>query len=401
MRSVDLFRFAGGSLLRHGLRSALSLLGVTIGVTAVVVLVALGESARRYVMDQFASIGNNLLIVIPGKTETAGAFPGMGGAANDLTLADAAAVERQVRGAAGVAAMSAGTETVESGDRRRQVAVIGATANFLRIRRLELSRGEFLPTDEAERGRSAAVIGTRVAKELFPGEDPIGQVIRIGSWRFRVIGIVAPMGTQLGLDIDEIVLVPVATGLKMFNRSSLFRLIVEVAPGADPAETERQLVRVLAERHGEEDVTVLSQDSVVSAASGILRALTLAIGAIAAISLAVAGIGILNVMLVSVTERTGEIGLLRALGAGRKQVQAVFLIEAALLSSAGGLVGLAAGAGLTGVVGRIFPALAGPPPAWAAAAALLTALGTGITFGLLPARRAARLDPVEALRTSK
>lgn len=401
MRSLDLFRFAGGSLTRHLLRSGLSLLGVAIGVTAVVVLVALGESARRYVMDQFASIGNNLLIVVPGKTETVGALPGMGGAPNDLDLADVAALARQVRGASDVAAMSAGTETVESGDRRRQVAVIGATSNFLRIRRLELSRGEFLPSAEAERGRAVAVIGTRVAAELFPDRDPIGQVIRIGSWRFRVIGIVAPMGTQLGLDIDEIVIVPVATGLKMFNRSSLFRVLVELSPGADPGETERQVVKVLTDRHGEEDVTVLSQDSVVSAASGILRALTLAIGAIAAISLAVAGIGILNVMLVSVTERTREIGLLRALGAGRRQVLAVFLIEAALLSSAGGLVGLAAGAGLTALFGQIFPALAGPPPAWAAGAALSTALLTGVTFGLLPARRAAGLDPVEALRTSK
>lgn len=401
MKTFDLFRFAAGALTRHGLRSGLSLLGVAIGVTAVVVLVALGESARRYVMDQFASIGNNLLIVVPGKTETSGAFPGMGGAPNDLTVADATAIRREVRGVADVAAMSAGTETVEAADRRRQVAVIGATANFLRIRRLALSGGEFLPEDEAERGRAVTVIGTRVAQELFPGQDPIGQVIRIGSWRFRVIGLIAPKGTQLGLNLDEIVIVPVATGLKMFNRSSLFRVLVELAPGADPDEAERRLVRLLAERHGEEDVTVLSQDSVVSAASGILRALTLAIGAIAAISLAVAGIGILNVMLVAVTERTREVGLLRALGAGRTQVLLVFLIEAALLSSVGGLVGLAAGAGLTAVFGRIFPALAGPPPAWAAAAAFLTALSTGVTFGLLPARRAARLDPVEALRTSR
>lgn len=401
MRALDLFRFAAGALTRHLLRSGLSLLGVAIGVTAVVVLVSLGESARRYVLDQFASIGNNLLIVVPGKTETSGAFPGMGGAPNDLTLADVAALKRQVRGVADVAAMSAGTETVEARDRRRQVAVLGATDNFLRVRRLELARGEFLPSDEAERGRAVAVIGTQVARELFPGSDPIGQVIRIGSWRFRVIGLVAPMGTQLGINIDEIVIVPVATGLKMFNRTSLFRVMVELAPGADAEETERRVVALLTERHGEEDVTVLSQDSVVSAASGILRALTLAIGAIAGISLAVAGIGILNVMLVSVTERTREVGLLRALGAGRGQVLWVFLIEAALLSTVGGLVGLATGAGLTAIFGQIFPALAGPPPAWAAAAAFLTALSTGVTFGLLPARRAARLDPVEALRTSK
>lgn len=399
MTPSDVLTFTWRALSRHALRTALSLVGVAVGVTAVVLLTALGEGARRYVVDQFASIGSNLLIVVPGKVETTGGIPGVGGAPNDLTLADAEAIEQQVGAVRRVAPVAAGTETVSHGGRSREVALIGATAAFAEVRRLTVARGSFLPEGESRRGRPVAVLGDTLARELFPGRSPLGEVVRIGAWRFRVIGVLEPTGTQLGMNVDEVVVVPVATAMKMLDRTSLFRVMVAVAPGADLEAAEERVVALLAERHDEEDVTVLTQDSVVGAVSGILDALSLAVAAIAGISLAVAGIGILNVMLVSVSERTGEIGLLKALGAGRRQVLAVFLVEATLLSTAGGLVGLGIGYGLARLLARLFPALPASPPVWAVAAALGLAVVVGTVFGLLPARRAADLEPVDALRS--
>lgn len=396
MSSADLFRFALRALAGHRLRTGLSLLGMAIGVAAVVALTALGEGARRYVIDQFASIGSNLLIVVPGKSETTG-IPGLGGTTRDLTLDDARAVARQVRGVSQVAPLVMGTEYVAHGTRRRQVAVAGSTREFFTVRKLELARGELLPREEVHRGRPVVVLGRKVAAELFPGEEAVGQVVRIGAWRMRVIGVLAPKGVQLGLDLDDAAVIPVATAMRMFDRRSLYRILVEVHGTADLEETQRRTAALLLERHGEDDVTILTQDALVSTFSSILGALTLAVGAIGAISLTVAGIGIMNVMLVSVSERTREIGLLRAIGAGRRQLLAVFLTEASLLSAAGGLAGLSLGWGAVRILVAVFPALPAAPPPWAIAAALGLSLGVGALFGFLPARRAARLDPVRAL----
>ncbi|MFP3939826.1 MAG: ABC transporter permease [Thermoanaerobaculia bacterium] len=399
MTITDLLTFSWRALSRHVLRSGLSLLGVAVGVAAVVLLTALGEGARRYVEDQFAAIGSNLLIVVPGKVETTGAVPGMGGAPHDLTLDDAEAVSQRVAAARRVAPVASGTETVSHGARSREVALLGVTAEYLEVRQLALGRGRFLPEEDVRRGRPVAVLGRTVADELFPTGSPLGEVVRVGAWRFRVIGVLEARGTQLGVDVDEVVLVPVVTAMRMLDRTSLFRVMVQVSPGADLDAVADRVVDLLAERHGEEDVTVLTQESVVGAVSGILDALTLAVAAIAAISLAVAGIGILNVMLVSVSERTGEVGLLKALGAGRRQILAVFLVEALMLSSAGGALGLGVGYGSARLLAGLFPALPASPPGWAVASALALAVVVGGVFGLLPARRAARLDPVEALRS--
>jgi putative ABC transport system permease protein len=396
MSAADLLRFAFGALSGHRLRTLLSLLGMAIGVAAVIALTALGEGARRYVIEQFASIGTNLLIVVPGKSETTG-IPGVGAAAHDLTLQDALTLHRAIPEAELVAPFVVGTESVAHGARRRQVAVAGATRELLAVRKLSLARGEFLPAEEMSRGRPVTVLGSKLARELFPSEEAVGRIVRIGGWRMRVIGVLAPRGQQLGMDMDDIAIVPVVTGMRMFDRRSLFRVMIQVRATADLEQAKGKVVKLLAERHGEEDVTVLTQDAVVATFSQILGVLTLAVGAIAGISLAVAGIGIMNVMLVSVSERTREVGLLRAVGVGRRQVLALFLTEAALLSAAGGLLGLAAGLGAVRLMVHLFPALPASPPAWAIAASLGLALGVGILFGLLPARRAARLDPVLAL----
>jgi len=395
--TLDVLVFAARALRGHRLRTGLSLLGVAIGVAAVVTLTALGEGARRYVLAQFASVGTNMVAVLPGKTETTGAMPGFGGVPHDLTLDDALAVARGVREVDKLAPMVVGTETVAFGERRRQVALMGATHEALEVRRLGIAHGRFLPPLAWDRGAPVAVLGARLAQELFPGNDPLGQVVRVGDWRMRVIGVLEPLGQQLGLDMDDVVIVPVATAMKMLNRAGLFRLLIQVRTHADLERAKQAVVRLITERHGEEDVTVITQDAVISAFSSILGALTMALGGIAAVSLAVAGVGIMNVMLVSVSERTREVGLLKALGAGRRQILAAFLTEAILISSAGGLLGLALGWVAVEVLVAIYPALPASPPLWAVAAAFSLSVGTGAVFGVLPARRATRLDPVAAL----
>jgi putative ABC transport system permease protein len=393
----DLLGFAARALRGHRVRTGMSLLGVSIGVAAVVTLTALGEGARRYVVGQFASIGTNLVIVVPGKTETTGSMPGIGGVPHDLTLDDARALLRGVPEIEKAAPMVLGTETVAFGERRRQAAIFGSTHEALEVRHLTVSSGQFLPPLEWDRGSPIAVLGQTVAHELFPGRDPVGQIVRVGDWRMRVIGVLAPRGQQLGVNMDDVAIVPVATAMKMFNRTSIFRLVLQVRSHADLGRAKERIVRLITERHGEEDVTAITQDAVLGALTSILRALTLALAGIASVSLAVAGVGIMNVMLVSVSERTREVGLLKALGAGRRQILAAFLAEAVLISSAGGLVGLAVGWAAVRVLVALYPALPATPPAWAVAAAFSLSVAVGAVFGVLPARRATGLDPVAAL----
>jgi putative ABC transport system permease protein len=397
---LDVLRFTTGALRGHRLRTALSMLGVAIGVAAVIALTALGEGARRYVTDQFSSLGTNILIVVPGKVETTGGMPGLGGAPRDLTVDDALAVARGVPEVRMLAPVSMGNESVSFGERSRQVAVIGSTAEMLDVRNLQLRSGRFLPAGEWDRGTPVAVLGSTLDRELFQGINPLGKIIRVGDTRMRVIGVLTKRGTTLGINMDDIVVVPVATGMRMFNRTSLFRMIVSLKPKADVERAKERIKALLMERHDhDEDFTLITQDAVMSAFSDIFNVLTLALAGIAAISLTVAGVGIMNVMLVSVSERTREIGLLKAVGARPRQILVAFLTEAVLLSLAGGLAGLAAGwAGVSALVAA-FPALSATPPAWAVGAALAVCFGVGAVFGVLPARRATRLDPIAALRS--
>jgi putative ABC transport system permease protein len=316
---------------------------------------------------------------------------------NDLTLDDAEAIRRQVRQVRNVAPVSMGTERVSFGERNRQVMIVGSTYELLEVRELEMGSGRFLPAGDWDRGAPVTVLGTTLVRELFDNENPIGKVVRIGEWRMRVIGVLDELGTRMGIDFDEIAIVPVSTGMKMFNRASLFRVLVKLGSSGDVAAAQRQILDLIVDRHGEEDVTIITQDAVISTFSSILGVLTLALGGIAAISLGVAGVGIMNVMLVSVSERTAEVGLLKALGVRRVQILAVFLTEAVLLSTAGGLLGLAGGWMAVRLLVQLYPAIPASPPTWAVVAALSISIGVGAIFGVLPARRATKLDPVAAL----
>ncbi len=397
MSSLDLIAFAFTALARHRLRSLLSLLGVAIGVAAVVILTGLGEGARRYVTGQFTSLGSNLVILIPGRNETTGVIPGVTGVPNDLTLDDAHALQRDIPNLKVLAPVSVGSETVAHRERRRQVAVIGSTHELLVARELHVAQGSFLPPGELDRGGQVVVLGSQLADELFPSEQPLGKVVRIGDWRMRVIGVMATFGQQIGRNMDDVAIIPVATGMRMFNRTSLFRILLKTHTYEDMDGACTRALAILGERHEEDDVTCITQESMVDALSSILTALTLALGGIAAVSLSVAGIGIMNVMLVSVSERTREVGLLKAVGARSRQILLVFLTEAVLLAGLGGMAGLVMGWGGIRLLVALYPVFPAAAPLWAVAAALATSLGVGVTFGVLPARRATRLDPVAAL----
>lgn len=399
MRPPDLLRFARDAATGNPLRTALLVLAMSIGVAAVVVLTALGDGARRYVVDQFSSLGTNLVIVLPGRSETGGFNPGnaITSTPRDLTIDDAESLQR-ARSVRRVAPLAVGTSEISYGGRLREVMVAGTTSNYIDVRTLKLAQGRFLSAGDWRRGASEAVIGAKIRDELFGVEPALGKLVRIGDRRFRVVGIMASTGQGLGMNTDEIVLVPVALAQAMFNSNTLFRVLVEANSREAIEPAKAQVAEILKVRHeGEEDVTVITQDAVLATFDKLLGALTLAVAGIAAISLAVAGILVMNVMLVSVTQRTAEIGLLKALGATGATIRTAFLTEAAMLSLGGALLGYLLGQAGAFVLRQLYPAFPAYPPDWAVLAGLGTALATGILFGVLPARRAARLDPVQSL----
>jgi len=397
VRLTDTLRFAAGALTGHRLRTVLSVMGLAVGIAAVIALTALGEGARRYVVREFTALGTNLVIVLPGKVETTGGMP-FGGAPHDLTLEDVRAIATRLPRVKDVAPISMGTENVRFGGHSRSCPILGTTADFLKVRQLAVGAGRFLTPSDLDAGGTETVLGATVARELFPAGSPLGQIVRIGDWRFRVVGVMAAKGRSLGFDMDDLVIIPVQTGMTMLNRHTLFRVLVTVRDGRQIEPLKRELVELLAERHRAEDVTVITQDAMLSSFGAIMTALTMALGGIASVSLAVAGIGIMNVMLISVTERRTEIGLLKALGAQDHQVLRVFLTEAVLLSGLGGLAGLGVGFASVFAFVQYFPSFPASPPLWAVAAAAILSLIVGVAFGVWPARRAMRLDPLTALQ---
>jgi len=398
MNSYDLFNFAWNALKGHRLRTILCTLGVAIGVASVVLLTALGEGGRIYVTGELANLGSSLIIVLPGKIETRGMVPFVGGVTHDLTLQDAEAIRRRIPTVSRMSPLTIGQSLIAFGSLSRNVAIIGTTSEFQQIRRLEIDRGSFLPPGEIDRGSTVCVIGSRVEQELFKNTNPLGKILRIGDWRFRIIGVLSIKGQSVGLNLDDMVMIPVATAMKVYDQTTLFRIFVESASYKELEKTKNEIIALIKERHNkEEDITLLTQDSVLSSFNEIFTALTLALAGIAAISLSVAGIGIMNVMLVSVSERTSEIGLLKAIGVKKSQVVSVFLAEASLLSIIGGAIGLATSLAVVSAMRHIFPSFPITVPTWALFSSVAIAVFVGILFGVWPAKRASTLDPIQAL----
>lgn len=396
MSMRDVAGFVARALLGHRLRTALSLGGVAIGVVAVALLTGLGDGARAYVRREFLSLGANLLIVLPGRTETSGlGGAGISVAPHDLTLDDLQALGRlpPVRRAS---ALTVGRATIRAGRRTRDVLVIGTTAEYGAIRGIAMTTGRYLPAGDLS--RPICVLGPTVARELLGSANPLGRVLRVGEQRCRVVGVTAPRGTSMGMDMDDVVSVPIRWHMRMFDLSSVFRVILEADdPGALAALEPMVEVEVRKRHRGELDVTLLTQDAMLDAFGNIITVLTLLLTGLAAVSLVVAGVGVMNVMLVTVAERTREIGLMKALGASRGQVLRLFLLEAAVLAGAGGACGLLVAYGLAAAFQAIYPSFPITPPMWAAVAVLGLSMLIGLVFGGWPAHRGASLDPVVAL----
>lgn len=397
MSPADVLGFASGAIRVHRFRTLLIVLAIAIGVAAVVLLTALGDSARRYVTAQFQALGTNLLIILPGRSETTGGPPPMlGETPRDLTLQDALALLRS-RHIVRVAPVILGSAPVAWGGLEREVDIFGSTADLKTVRHLSMSQGQFLPLIDPERARPVCVIGPKLRDELFGNHKSLGEWLRIGDRRFRVVGVLAPEGRSIGVDFDDNAIIPVASAQALFDSPSLFRVLAEARSGGLASQAAQDIREIIKMRHeGEDDVTVIAQDSVVSSFDRILRILTLALGGIASISLIAAGTLIMNVMLVSVSQRTAEIGLLKSVGATARQIRLLFLTEAAMLSVFGAFLGIGFGFVGAWVVRALYPLLPVYTPIWSLGAAVAVSLVAGLLFGVMPAGRAARLDPVRA-----
>ena len=398
MGTTDLIRFAAGAVVAHRARSILTALGIAVGIAAVILLTSIGEGVHRFVLAEFTQFGTNLLAITPGRTETFGISGAAIGSVRPLTLEDADALER-LEPVTAVVPLVIGNAAVESAGRSRRAAVFGVGAQVPMVWSMEVALGRFLPDTDSEAPRALAVLGARVRRELFPDSSPLGRPVRIGGDRYRVVGVMAAKGQFLGFDLDDAVYVPAAKGLELFNREGLHEIDVMYRARARVETVRGAVERMMRARHRLDDFTVTSQQQMLDVLGSVLCVLTIAVGALGGISLFVGGVGILTIMTIAVRERTGEIGLLRALGARRAEIHRVFLLESLLLAAAGGAAGLGLGLAIAAAVTLLVPDLPVHPSIGYVVLAELVAVLIGLAAGVAPARSAARLAPVEALRS--
>lgn len=393
----DTITLALQALLGQRIRSFLTALGIAVGIAAVVLLTSLGEGIHRFVLAEFTQFGTNLIGITPGKTSTTGFSGAVISNVRPLSLNDAMALAKLTRVVAMVPVVQ-GNAAVEYGQRSRRTYVFGVGASAPQVWQMDVAQGRFLPDDDPRTARAFAVLGSRVKTELFGSGNPLGRRIRIGSERYRIMGVMASKGQMLGFDLDDAVYIPAGRALALFNRESLMEIDLLYAEGSSSDDVARRAKRLLISRHGSEDFTVVTQDQMLEVLGSILNILTIAVGALGGISLFVGGVGILTIMTIAVRERTAEIGLLRAMGAGRQQILGLFISEATVLAALGGLAGLGIGAGGAWILGAAVPALP-THTSWAYVVfSELLAIIIGLLAGVLPARYAAGLDPIEALR---
>lgn len=398
IRPSDSIHLAWRAITAHRLRSFLTLLGIAVGIAAVILLTSIGEGIHRFVLAEFTQFGTNLINVAPGKVKTSGPAPtGIPTSVRPLTLDDARALSRLPH-ITGMTAVVWGNTEIKGNGRLRRSIVYGQSADMPKVYRMKLSSGQFLPADDSDSARAFVVLGAKVKTELFGAESALGAKVSIGNFQFRVIGVMEPKGQFLGIDLDDSAYIPTARAQEVFNRDGLMTIDLAYEEGIPAARIAALITSTLKARHGREDFTLTTQEDMLRTLSNILDVLTMAVGALGSISLLVGGVGIVTIMTIAVTERTSEIGLLVALGAPRRTILSLFLGEAVALSALGGLVGLLVGIGLAQLIHLLVPALPVHTPFAFVVIAEAIAMSIGLLAGVLPARRAARLDPVDALR---
>ncbi|EXI69379.1 MAG: Macrolide export ATP-binding/permease protein MacB [Candidatus Accumulibacter adjunctus] len=398
IRSQDMLQFALRALRAHRLRSFLTLLGIAVGVAAVILLTSIGEGIHRFVLAEFTQFGTNVISVAPGKIKTSGPAPtGIPTSVRPLTLDDARALERLPH-VTGMTATVWGNSEVAANGRLRRTTVNGVGAAMLRVFSIGVRSGQFLPADEADSARAFVVLGARLKEELFGAANPLGAKLRIGGMQFRVIGVLEAKGQILGIDLDDAAYIPTARALELYNRDGIMKIDLSYEEGVPVAAVSALVTATLKARHGREDFTITTQEDMLRTLSNILDVLTMAVGALGSISLLVGAVGIATIMTIAVAERTGEIGLLVALGAPRRSILGLFLGEAVALSALGGLLGLLLGIGVAQLLHLLLPALPVHTPFSFVALAEALTIVIGLLAGVLPARRAARLNAVDALR---
>jgi putative ABC transport system permease protein len=398
LRWLDLARLCASAVRARRGRSALTMTGIAVGVATVMLLTAVGEGVRQFVLGEFTQFGTNILAVTPGKSTTFGMSGATISSVRPLTTDDAEALKR-VSGVLAVVPVIQGNARVEAGSRARRTTVIGVGERMPEVWKMNVAAGQFLPADPFERPRAFAVLGAKVDQELFGGRSALGERIRVGEDRFRVIGVMEEKGQMLGFDLDDVVLVPIGKTVEMFDREGVMEIDVLFEEGLSSKAIAGAVSRLLIARHGQEDFTIVTQDRMLEVLGTVLNVLTLGVAAIGSISLLVGAVGIGTIMTIAVAERTGEIGLLRAVGARRRDVLRIFLAEAAILGALGGLAGIAGAALIIALARLALPDVPVQVVWFYALGAFALAALAGLLAGIAPAARAAGLPPVEALRT--
>ena len=397
MRFADLILLSYRTVTSHKLRSALTALGLIIGIAAVVILTSIGRGIHTFVLAEFTQFGTNLIGIHPGKITTFGVSGASISTVRPLVIADAVSLSK-LENIIAVSPLVQGNARAEAGEKQRRTNVLGVGSSVPVLWRIKVVNGRFLPEGEQSNPRAFAVLGDKLATELFGTASPLGQRIRIGSDRFRVIGVMEKKGQMLGFDMDDTIYIPAAKALELFNREGLMEIDLLYKSNTAVAEVEKAIKRTLIARHGREDFTIITQNQMLKSMDSILNILTLAVAALGSISLLVGSVGILTIMTIAVSERISEIGLLRAVGAERKTIFQLFLCEALALSGAGGFCGVLLGITIVRVLDAVLPALP-VELAWGyIVAAFMVSLLIGIAAGVVPAMKAARLEPLEALR---
>ncbi|NMG64503.1 FtsX-like permease family protein [Azoarcus indigens] len=397
MRWADLFQLSLRALSAQRLRSFLTLLGIAVGIAAVILLTAIGEGLHRFVLQEFTQFGTNIIKLTPGRLGARGGPPGLPSTTRELTLDDAAVLAR-VPFVTGVTPAVSGNSEIRAQGRVRRTLVMGVGPQMDRMFAMKVRSGHFLPPDDAASARALVVLGAKLKQELFGAGNALGQRVQIGTERYRVIGVMEAKGQFLGVDLDDTAYIPTARALALYNRDGVMEINLTYEEGVPAARVAAEVKRRMVNRHGREDFTLTTQEDMLASLSNILDILTAAVGVLGGISLLVGAVGIVTIMTIAVAERTGEIGLMVALGATRRAILGLFLGEAVALAALGGLLGLAIGAGLAQLAALLLPALPVSTPWHFALLAEALAILIGLVAGVMPARTAARLDPVEALR---